>query len=113
MSRTAVLLLALALSACGSAAFAQTAATVTGQPAQDAAAPTDDALTKAVSAALEADPHYYFRHVTVRVEKGVAKLSGYVDSGATIQRARTVAGKVPGITRVETNHLKVDAQLRR
>jgi osmotically-inducible protein OsmY len=113
MSRTTVFLVALALSACGSVAFAQAAQPVTGKPTQDAPAPTDEALTKAVSSALEADPHYYFRHVTVTVEKGVAKLSGYVDSGAAINRARTVAGKVPGVTRVETNHLKVDTQLRR
>jgi osmotically-inducible protein OsmY len=71
------------------------------------------AALRASDSALEADPNYYFRHVTVRVEKGVAKLGGYVDSGAAIQRARAVAGKVPGVTRVETNHLKLDTQLRR
>jgi osmotically-inducible protein OsmY len=113
MRPTAALLVALALSIYGPAVCAQATAPATGQAAKDALAPTDEALTKAVSSALEADPHYYFRHVTVRVEKGVAKLSGYVDSGAAIQRARTVAGKVPGVTRVETNHLKVDTQLRR
>ena len=113
MHRTAALLLALTVSVCGSVASAQAAAPATGQAAKEAAAPSDESLSKAVSSALEADPHYYFRHVTVRVEKGVAQLGGYVDSGAAIRRARAVAGKVPGITRVETNQLKVDTQLRR
>src|SRR5215471_17162513 len=99
MLRIPALIAAIAVSVCCSAAFSQAAAP-TGQPAQQAPATSDEALTKAVYAALDADPNYYYRHVTVRVEKGVAKLSGYVDSGAAINRARTVAGKVPGVTRV-------------
>jgi osmotically-inducible protein OsmY len=111
-SRTQALA-AIALSVYCSSALPQTTAP-TGQPAAKAAAGTsDDGLTQAVSSALNADPNYYFRHVNVHVDKGVAKLSGYVDSSAAIYRARSIAGKVPGITRVETNHLKIDTQLRR
>ena len=119
MRRTATFITVLALLMYGACAGLQAAAPPQGaappiaEPAKDAAAPTDEALTKAVHAALDADPNYYYRHVEVRVEKGVAKLSGYVDSGAAISRARKVAGKVPGITRVVTNSLKVDTQLRR
>jgi osmotically-inducible protein OsmY len=50
--------------------------------------------------ALNADPIYFFRHVDVRVRKGVATLSGYVWDVQTIYRAREIAARVPGVTRV-------------
>jgi osmotically-inducible protein OsmY len=113
MPRTAALIAAVALSVYCASASPEGTAPPTGQPTQDAAATTDETLTKAVYSALNADPNYYFRHVNVRVEKGVAKLSGFVASGAAINRARTVASKVPGVTRVVTNNLQIDTQLRR
>jgi osmotically-inducible protein OsmY len=113
MLRTRALVAALALSVYGSSAFPQAATPPTGQPAQEVAGTTDEALTKAVYSALKADPNHYFRHVTVKVDQGVANLSGYVDSSGAIYRARTIAGKVPGVTRVVTNHLQIDTQLRR
>ena len=118
MTRTPALIVAVALSVYCSCACAQGAAPPTGQAAHDVAASTDAAstdaaLTKAIYSALNADPNYYFRHVTVRVDKGVANLSGFVGSSAAINRARTIASKVPGVTRVATNHLQVDTQLRR
>jgi osmotically-inducible protein OsmY len=113
MPRTLVYFAALALSVFSSFASAQGAAPPPGQPSQEVAGTTDEALTKAVYSALNADPNYYYRHVTVRVDKGVATLSGTVDSSAAIYRARAIAGKVPGVTRVVTNHLKIDTQLRR
>ena len=112
MRQTSALIAAIALSMYCSAASSQAAAP-TGQPAQSVASTNDEGLTQAVSSALNADPNYYYRHVNVRVDKGVAKLSGYVDSSSAIYRARSIAGKVPGVTRVETNHLKIDTQLRR
>ena len=75
----------------------------TGQPAHDVADSTDEALTKAIHSALDADPNHYFRHVTVSVDKGVATLGGFVHSSSAIYRARTIAGKVPGVSRVVTN----------
>jgi osmotically-inducible protein OsmY len=114
MLRTPALIAALALSLYGSSASPQSAAAPpSGQPAHDAAGTTDEALTKAVYSGLNADPNYYFRHVTVTVDKGVATLSGTVDSSAAIYRARAIAGKVPGVTRVVTNHLQIDTQLRK
>ena len=106
------LIAVIALSGYCRSALAQAAAP-TGHPAKAAAVTSDEELTQAISSALNADPNYYYRHVNVRVDKGVAKLSGYVDSSAAIYRARSIAGKVPGVTRVETNHLKIDTQLRR
>jgi osmotically-inducible protein OsmY len=113
MRRTpALIAAAVVLSVYGSSALPQAAA-ATGQPQQAAPSTSDEGLTQAVSSALDADPNYYYRHVNVRVDKGVAKLSGYVDSSAAIYRARSIASKVSGVTRVETNHLKIDTQLRR
>ena len=110
--RRTPILAAIALSVYCSSALPQTTAP-TEQTAPAVASTSDEGLTKAVSSALDADPNYYFRHVNVRVQNGVAKLSGYVDSSGAIYRARSIAGKVPGISRVETNHLKIDTQLRR
>ena len=68
----------------------------------------DQAVASQVSAALNADPLYFYRHVNVRVDGGVAYLSGYVASADAIYHAREVALKVPGITKVVTNHLQLD-----
>jgi osmotically-inducible protein OsmY len=108
MRRTPTLLIALALLVYGSCAFAQAAAQPSGQAAKDAPAPTDEDLTKAVHSALDADPHHFFRHVTVSVDKGVVTLGGFVDTSQAINRARTIAGKVPGVTRVVTNNLSLE-----
>jgi BON domain len=58
--------------------------------------------------ALNADPIYYFRHVDVKVYRGVANLSGYVWSADAIYRARKITSGVPGVTRVETNQLQLE-----
>jgi osmotically-inducible protein OsmY len=108
MLRTRALVAALALSVYGSSAFPQAAAPPTGQPAPQVAGTSDEALTKAIYSALEADPNHYFRHVTVRVDKGVATLSGFVHSSSSIYRARTIAGKVPGVTQVVTSNLSLE-----
>lgn len=113
MLRSAARFTALALSVYCSAAFPQAAAPPTApqaapptaQPAQAVADTSDEALTKAIQAALDADPHHFFRHVDVRVDNGVATLSGFVNSSQAINRARTIAGNVPGVTRVVTSNL--------
>ncbi len=53
-----------------------------------------------VSAALRADPDYYFRHVSVSVHDGVARLSGYVWSTDALYRAEAIARDTPGVTGV-------------
>lgn len=111
--RTRALIAVIALSVYGPSAFPQAAAPPTGQPpadqpAQAVADTSDEALTKAIHSALDADPNHYFRHVTVSVDKGVATLGGFVHSSSAIYRARTIAGKVPGVTRVVTNNLQLE-----
>jgi hypothetical protein len=68
----------------------------------------DDVLANAVYSALNADPIYYFRHVDVKVHDGVAQLSGYVWSTDAIYRARALAAKTPGVTRVVSNQLELE-----
>jgi osmotically-inducible protein OsmY len=69
---------------------------------------TDEVLANTVSSELNADPTYYFRHVDVHVDNGVANLSGYVWSTDAIYAARKIARKVPGITDVRTNQLQLE-----
>jgi osmotically-inducible protein OsmY len=114
MVRAPALIALITLSVYGSSAFAQGAAPPTGQPppagqpAPDVAGTSDEALTKAITSALNADPHHFFRHVNVRVDNGVATLSGFVHSSSSIYRARTIAGNVPGVTRVVTSNLTLE-----
>ena len=69
---------------------------------------TDEILADTVYSQLNADPMYYYRHVDVRVDNGVADLSGYVWSTDAIYHARKIALKVPGVTGVSTNHLELE-----
>jgi len=69
---------------------------------------TDEVLASAVYSALNSDPMYYFRHVDVNVDDGVAHLSGYVWSTDAIYHARKIALKVPGVTGVSTNQLELE-----
>lgn len=70
----------------------------------------DRALANRVYMALNDDPIYFFRHVDVRVDNGVANLSGYVWSSDAIYRARKIARSVPGIQQVVTNSLELERQ---
>ena len=67
----------------------------------------DESIGQQVYAALNADPTYFYRHVDVRIDDGVADLSGYVWSAEAIYRARQIAGHVPGVRRVVTSHLEL------
>ena len=69
---------------------------------------TDEVLANTVYSELNASPTYYFRHVDVAVDNGVAHLSGYVWSTDAIYAARKIAGNVPGITGVMTSQLQLE-----
>ena len=85
------------------------AASCSSTPPRSAIQIADDrALANNVYAALNADPVYFFRHVDVRVDNGVAEISGYVWSTDAIYQARKIAMKVPGITGVSTNQLQLE-----
>jgi hypothetical protein len=69
---------------------------------------TDEILANTVYSELNASPTYYFRHVDVRVDNGIADLSGYVWSTDAIYAARRIASNVPGITGVRTSQLQLE-----
>ena len=69
---------------------------------------TDEVLANIVYSELNADPLYYFRHVDVQVDNGVAHLSGYVWSADAIYQARKIARNVPGVTGVSTSQLQLE-----
>jgi osmotically-inducible protein OsmY len=71
---------------------------------------TDRVLARHVYLALNADPLYYFRHVSVRADDGVVALTGYVWSPDALYRARQVARDVPGVTRVVTTNLEMELE---
>ena len=91
------------------ATLAASCATAPAQPrAPTGQVDSDDLLANAIYAKLNADPNYYFRHVEVRVDHGVAHLSGYVWSTDAIYRARRITQSVPGITQVLTSQLELE-----
>lgn len=69
---------------------------------------SNELLANAVYRQLNADPIYYFRHVDVSVDHGIAQLSGYVWSTDAIYRARQIARSVPGVTGVVTARLELE-----
>ena len=69
-----------------------------------------DAVTAArISAALNADPVHYVRHVDVHVYGGVVHLSGYIWSTDALYKAKEIAAAVPGVTRV-INEMELERQ---
>jgi len=70
----------------------------------------DEAAADRVYLALNTDPTYFYRHVDVRVDNGVADLSGYVWSTDAIYHARQITLKVPGVTRVVTSRLDLERE---
>jgi osmotically-inducible protein OsmY len=68
----------------------------------------DDLLANTVYSRLNADPTYYFRHVDVRVDNGVAYLSGYVWSTDALYAARRITAGIPGVQQVSTNGLELE-----
>ena len=69
----------------------------------------DAATAERIYAALEANPIFYFRDVEVRVDNGVAVLSGYVWTTDALYHAQTIARRVPGVMRVK-NELALERE---
>ena len=90
------------------AAAGLAAACSTAPPRSPVQTESDRTVADRVYAALDADPTYFYRHVDVRVEDGVADLSGYVWTTNAIYRAREIARQVSGVTRVVTSHLELE-----
>jgi len=73
-------------------------ATFVAETPEESAA--DVAVATQIYAALNADPTYYYRHVDVHVDNGIARLSGYIWSVDALNRAKQIAAGVPGVTAV-------------
>ena len=73
----------------------------------DAERQADRETARSVQAALEADKKLYARHITVRAENGVVRLSGYVWDPPDLLEAKRVAALVPGVSQV-VNDLELE-----
>jgi osmotically-inducible protein OsmY len=82
-------------------------ATPMSKPAGQAQA--EEVTADRVYSALNADPTYYFRHVDVRVDHGVAHLSGYVWSTDALYRAKQITARVPGVSGV-VNEMELERE---
>jgi osmotically-inducible protein OsmY len=79
------------------------------QATRDQKRDAQDIVADYITAQLNADPWYFYRHVNVSVDDdGVATLSGYVWDTQAIYRARRIASEVPGVTRVVTSQLQLE-----
>lgn len=68
----------------------------------------NDVLANSVYSRLNASPLYYYRHVNVAVDGGIAYLTGYVWSTEAIYEARRIAASVPGVRAVVTTQLELE-----
>jgi osmotically-inducible protein OsmY len=93
---------------CAGALLAVACSTIGPKPPGEQAA--DEVLAERVCAQLNTDPLYYYRHVDVTVDDGVADLSGYVWSTQALYRARQITLGVPGVRRVVTSHLELERE---
>lgn len=112
------MLFAVGLAACGKPGPAETAGKKIDQTVDEAGqkmsetsdkagvAMDDTAITAKVKAAILAEPGLKTLQISVDTVKGVVTLSGSVDSQASSDRAKTLAGAVAGVRDVE-NHLVV------
>ena len=78
-----------------------------GPPKTDAQKQADDSMADRVEQALAADKDLYSRHITVRADDGVIRLSGLVWDPPDLVQAERIAGGVPGVTRV-VNSLELE-----
>jgi osmotically-inducible protein OsmY len=60
----------------------------------------DKATAARVQAALDADGNLFARHIIVRADDGVVRLSGYVWDPPDLNKAVRIASQVDGVTRV-------------
>lgn len=61
---------------------------------------SDEKLRKRVKSALQADPYFYDRHVTVSIENGAVVLRGFVFSDWDLRDALRIARQAAGGRRV-------------
>jgi osmotically-inducible protein OsmY len=80
--------------------LASVAACAVGPPRTEAQKQADKELENRVQAALDADKLLYAKHIWVRSDNGVIRLSGYVWTQPDMLEAQDVAERVEGVNRV-------------
>ncbi len=75
-------------------------ACATGTGRTEAQRQSDKETAARVQAALDADKQLYAKHITIRVDNGVVRLSGYVWDPPDITLAKTDAELVEGVSEV-------------
>jgi osmotically-inducible protein OsmY len=78
-----------------------------GPPKTAAERQADSDTADRVTAALNADSTLFARHITVRADRGVVDLSGYVWTPVELSEAVQTAETVRGVTKV-VNRMEVD-----
>jgi BON domain len=76
-------------------------------PKTDAERRADSETADRVTAALNADSVLFARHITVRADRGVVDLGGYVWTPEELEEAVQTAGTVPGVVKV-VDRMEVD-----
>jgi osmotically-inducible protein OsmY len=66
----------------------------------DAQRQADRETAERVQAALDADKLLYAKHIIVRADYGVVRLSGYVWDPPDLNEAQSIAAQVQGVSRV-------------
>lgn len=79
------------------------AACATGPPKTDAEQQADKETAERVETALNADKALYAKHISVRADNGVVRLTGYVWNASDFQTAVIIAEGVQGVTGVVNN----------
>jgi hyperosmotically inducible periplasmic protein len=75
-------------------------ACATGPPKTDAQRQADKETADRVQSALDADRLLYAKHITVRADNGVVRLSGFVWDPPDLDEAERIAEGVQGVSKV-------------
>ncbi len=86
--------------AVGVATLCCVVACATGPHKTDAQRQADKETAERVQAALDGDNLLYAKHINVRADNGVVRLSGYVWDPPDLNEAQSIAQQVDGVTRV-------------
>jgi osmotically-inducible protein OsmY len=76
------------------------AACALGPHKSEAERQADRATAERVESALSADHELFSRHITVKADNGVVRLTGFVWDPPDLVDAERIAEAVPGVTRV-------------
>ncbi|HEY3784397.1 MAG TPA: BON domain-containing protein [Steroidobacteraceae bacterium] len=71
----------------------------------------DEQVTLHLQQVLSDDRWIYAEHVTITTENGVVRVEGVVADSLELLRVLHLCNKIPGVKRVDTSNLEINAQL--